>query len=100
METFSFIFVLIVFTSCWIIMRDAMKKTNNRYGIVDDLLYFTGVPPTFFNIVITCIVMTLKPENYIGKSGADVFGTPLTWCLLCWMVISSVIFLLRYYKKS
>lgn len=94
--TFKFIFVSIVFLFCWISLRNNMKKQNDKHNLFDDFLHFTGIPFVFFYIIFIC----LNYKRYIGKTTQEVFNTPLTYCLLGWMLVSVIIFLIRFNKNT
>ena len=90
------IICVIIFMTCWIVMRNIMKRQNPKYTFFDDLLYFTGAPAVLGYIIFICLTI----EKYADKTPKEVFGTTLIWCLCGWMVLSTIIYLIRYYKKD
>ena len=88
------IFVYVVFILCFLVMRNANKKQNPKHSFWDDFLMFTGSPLMLAYILI----LAFNPNN-ADKIVRDLFATPLTYCLMGWLVISSVWYLIRYNKN-
>ena len=88
------IFVYVVFILCFLVMRNANKKQNPKHSFLDDFLMFTGSP-----LMLAYIIIVAFNPNNADKIARDLFSTPLTYCLMGWLVISSVWYLIRYNKN-
>jgi len=88
------IFVYVVFILCFLMMRNANKKQNPKHSFLDDFLIFTGPP-----LMLAYIMIVAFNPNNADKIARDVFATPLTYCLMAWLLISSVWYIFRFNKN-
>lgn len=89
----SILVLILVLYTIWTI-RVGFKYYNPKHNFFDDLLILTGIPSVFVYI----FVVIWNPNNW-EKPVYDVFFTPLFWCLLAWMLIGFVIFMIRHNKN-
>lgn len=88
------IIIFVVFVLCFLKIRNTFKNQNPKHSFLDDFLMFTGSPLMLAYILI----LAFNPNN-ADKIARDLFSTPLTYCLMGWLVISSVWYLIRYNKN-
>ena len=99
MGTFSTIFYYIlmailisIIIALMFITRFESKKVNPRYSLLDDILLFSGNPVAYGYFLFVC----LNPSNPNPKATLE---TPTSMIVVAWLIVSSTIFLVRYYKN-
>ena len=89
------LFVYIVFLFCFILMRISDKRRNPKYSFLDDFLLFTGCPLFFAYF----LYVAFNPNNG-DKMVHDLFSTPLIFGLMGWMVISTILYVIRNQRND
>lgn len=91
------IFVALVYAlviTLFVMTRKAMRFHNPKHCFWDDILLFSGSPLLLGYLLI----LFFNPYNW-DKIVFDLLNTPLTYCLMVWAVISTVIVLVRFEKN-
>lgn len=78
----------------YVLMRANLKHHNPKHGLFDDFLLFSGTP-----LVFGYLLFLFFNPFYADKIVLDLINTPLTHCLMAWLILSNVILIIRYKKN-
>jgi hypothetical protein len=92
-----FIFVVLAYAlviTLFVVTRKTLRFHNPKHCFWDDILLFSGSPLLFGYLLI----LFFNPYNW-DKIAFNLLNTPLTYCLMAWAVISTVIMSVRFEKN-
>jgi len=92
-----FIFVVLAYAlviTLFVVTRKTLRFHNPKHCFWDDILLFSGSPLLFGYLLL----LFFNPYNW-DKIAFNLLNTPLTYCLMAWAVISTVIMSVRFEKN-